>query len=51
MRARVRKGEVLVESAQDLGVRPDIVIPTGQIQHWVGAAFLQRKAAGLTYPH
>jgi hypothetical protein len=40
-RARVRKGEVLVESAQGLGVRPDIAIPNGQIQHWVGAAFLQ----------
>jgi hypothetical protein len=40
-RARVRKGEVLVESAQALGVRPDIAIPHGQIQHWVGAAFLQ----------
>jgi hypothetical protein len=40
-RARVRKGEVLVESAQDLGMRPDIAIPNGQIQHWVGAAFLQ----------
>jgi hypothetical protein len=40
-RARVRKGEVLVESAQNLGVRPNIVIPNGQIQHWVGAAFLQ----------
>ena len=40
-RARVRKGEVLVENAEDLGVRPDIVVPNGQIQHWVGAAFLQ----------
>jgi hypothetical protein len=40
-RERVRKGEVLVESAQGLGVRPDIAIPNGQIQHWVGAAFLQ----------
>lgn len=40
-RAQVRKGEVLVESAQGLGLRPDIAIPNGQVQHWVGAAFLQ----------
>ena len=40
-RARVRKGEVFVESAQTLGVRPNIAIPDGQIQHWGGAAFLQ----------
>ncbi len=39
-RARVRNGEVLVENAQALGVRPEIAIPNGQIQHWVGAAFL-----------
>jgi hypothetical protein len=39
-RARVRSGEVLVESAQSLGVQPDIAIPNGQIQHWAGAAFL-----------
>src|ERR1035437_5238615 len=40
-RARARKGEVLVESAQSLGLSPDIAIPNGQVQHWVGAAFLQ----------
>jgi len=39
-RARARRGEVLVESAQVLGVRPDIAIPKGQVQHWVAAAFL-----------
>lgn len=40
-RARVRKGEVLVESAQALGLKPDIAIPKGQVQHWIGAAFLE----------
>jgi hypothetical protein len=39
-RARARQGEILAESAGGLGVRPDIAIPNGQIQHWVGAAFL-----------
>jgi len=39
-RARARRGEVLVESAQVLGVRPDTAIPKGQVQHWVAAAFL-----------
>lgn len=38
--ARVRNGEVLVESAQALGLKPSIAIPSGQVQHWVGAAFL-----------
>lgn len=50
-RARVRKGEVLVESAQGLGVRPDIAIPNGQIQHWVGAAFLQGATIDGVLPH
>jgi hypothetical protein len=40
-RTRARNGEVIVESAQVLGVRPDMGIPNGQVQHWVGAAFLQ----------
>lgn len=39
-RARARRGEMIVESAQSLGVRPDVAIPNGQVQHWVGAAFL-----------
>lgn len=40
-RARVRKGEVLMESAEALGLKPAIAIPKGQVQHWIGAAFLQ----------
>lgn len=49
-RARVREGEVLVESAQSLGVRPDIAIPKGQVQHWVGAAFLQNATIDGVLP-
>jgi len=32
-RARVRKGEVLAESGQGLGLKPEIAIPHGQVQH------------------
>jgi hypothetical protein len=39
-RARVRRGEVFVESGQALGLKPDIAISNGQVQHWVAAAFL-----------
>ena len=49
-RARVRKGEVLVESGQGLGLRPAIVIPNGQVQHWVGAAFLQNATLDGVLP-
>jgi hypothetical protein len=49
-RARARKGEILVESAQGLGVRPDIAIPNGQIQHWVGAAFIQDATIDAVLP-
>lgn len=40
-RLRVRTGEVLAESGQSLGLKPDVAIPNGQVQHWLGAAFLQ----------
>jgi len=49
-RARVRKGEVLVESGQGLGLNPDIAIPNGQVQHWVGAAFLQNATLDGVLP-
>jgi hypothetical protein len=49
-RARVRSGEVLVESAQALGVTPDIAIPNGQIQHWAGAAFLPNETIDGVLP-
>ena len=48
--ARVRKGEVLVESAQSLGLKPNIAIPNGQVQHWVGAAFLQHATLDGVLP-
>jgi len=49
-RARVRRGAVLVKSAQGLGVRPNIAIPNGQVQHWVGAAFLQDATIDSVLP-
>jgi hypothetical protein len=49
-RARVRKGEVLAESGQGLGLKPDIAIPHGQVQHWVGAAFLQNATLDGVLP-
>ena len=49
-RARARKGEVLVESAQHLGLKPDIAIPNGQVQHWAGAAFLQNATIDSVLP-
>jgi len=49
-RARVRNGEVVVESAQALGLKPNITIPTGQVQHWVGAAFLQNATLDGVLP-
>jgi hypothetical protein len=49
-RARVRKGEVLVESSQALGLKPNIAIPHGQVQHWVGAAFLQNATLDDVLP-
>jgi hypothetical protein len=49
-RARVRRGEILVESASALGLKPDIAIPKGQVQHWVGAAFLQNVTIDSVLP-
>lgn len=49
-RARARKGEVLAESAQALGLKPAIAIPRGQVQHWVGAAFLQNVTIDSALP-
>ncbi len=49
-RARVRKGEVLAESAQAMGLKPDIAIPNGQVQHWIGAAFLQNVTLDSVLP-
>ncbi len=49
-RARARKGEVLAESAQGLGLGPDIAIPNGQIQHWVSAAFLHDATIDAVLP-
>jgi hypothetical protein len=49
-RARVRKGEVLMESAQALGLKPAIAIPKGQVQHWIGSAFLQNATIDNVLP-
>jgi hypothetical protein len=49
-RARARQGEVLAESAQSLGLRPGIAVPDGQVQHWVGAAYLQNATIGAVLP-
>jgi len=48
--ARVHKGEALVESAQALGLKPDIAIPDGQVQHWVAAAFLPNATLDAVLP-
>ena len=39
-RARLRAGDVETVAADTLGLRPAIAIPGGQVQHWVGAAFM-----------
>ena len=49
-RVRVRKGEVLAESGRGLGLKPDIAIPNGQVQHGVGAAFLQNATLDSVLP-
>ena len=49
-RARVRRGEILLESAPALGLKPEIAIPKGQVQHWVGAAFLQNVTIDSVLP-
>ncbi len=49
-RAQVRAGQVLVESGQSLALTPDIAIPHGQVQHWVGAAFLQNATLDGVLP-
>jgi hypothetical protein len=49
-RAQVRAGQVLVESGQGLGLKPDIAVPNGQVQHWVGAAFLQNATLDSVLP-
>lgn len=48
--ARVRDGEVVVESAQALGLKPNIAIPNDQVQHWVGAAFLLNATLDSVLP-
>ena len=45
-------GEILTVPASDLKLDPEIDIPDGQVQHWIGAAFvphagLERALAGL----
>jgi len=49
-RTRARRGEVVVESGRALGLKPDIVIPHGQVQHWVGAAFLKNATIDGVLP-
>lgn len=46
----MRNGEVIVESAQSLGLGPDIAVPNGQVQHWVGAAFLPNATFETVLP-
>ncbi len=49
VRARLRQGEIVVRPAKSLGLAPAIPIPGGQVQHWIGAAFVPgiRIAAAL----
>jgi hypothetical protein len=49
-RAQARAGQVLVESGQSLGLNPEVAIPNGQIQHWVGAAFLENATLERVLP-
>ena len=43
-------GEILTVSAGSLGLRPDIPIPRGQVQHWVGAAFVPHTTIARVLP-
>jgi hypothetical protein len=51
-RKRLMAGEILTIRASELKLDPDVDIPDGQLQHWIGAAFiahasLDRAIAGL----
>jgi len=49
-RARLRAGEAQAVSARTLGVQPSIAIPGGQVQHWVGAAFIPGMTIARALP-
>ena len=49
-RARLRVGEAPAVAAKVLGLQPSIVIPGGQVQHWVGAGFIPRMTLARALP-
>lgn len=49
-RARLRDGDVVAVAASALGVRPAVAIPSGQVQHWVGAAFIPGMTIARALP-
>jgi hypothetical protein len=48
--ARLRAGQILTVSAGSLGLRPEIAIPHGQVQHWIGAAFVPHTTIARVLP-
>jgi hypothetical protein len=50
VRARLRRGEMPAVAARTLGVQPSIPIPGGQVQHWIGAAFLPDMTLARALP-
>ena len=49
-RARLRGGEAPAVAAKALGVQPSIAMPGGQMQHWVGAAFIPGMTIARALP-
>jgi hypothetical protein len=49
-RGRLRNGEIISYSAKSLGIEAAIAIPAGQVQHWVGAAFLPHATIASATP-
>jgi len=47
---RLREGEILTVSAGSLGIQPDIPVPHGQVQHWVGAVFVPNATIARALP-
>jgi len=46
----LRNGEICTISAGSLGLRPAIPIPRGQVQHWIGAAFVPNTTIARVLP-
>jgi len=50
VRARLRAGEIPTESAKSLGVEPSVPVPSAQVQHWIGAAFVPHSTIAEALP-